>query len=224
MGEIRAQIDQAKAERKENAKAPPFAPAGQSTQMIVGATAADDATILEQASSLYTKHRLRRVYYSAFSPIPDSSSKLPLIAPPLVREHRLYQADWLIRFYGFKVDEIAASGNLDLAVDPKLSWALAHGQFFPIDLNKAPRELLLRVPGLGQKSVERILRLRRWHKLRVQDLARLRLPVSKVLPFVIVADHKASALALEKLAHQLKGPAQQLELFPVEQSVISGEL
>ena len=122
MGDIREQIDKAKAERKENAKAPPFAPAGQSTQMIIGATAADDATILSQASSLYTKHRLRRVYYSAFSPIPDSSSKLPLIAPPLVREHRLYQADWLIRFYGFKVDEIAASGNLDLAVDPKFSW------------------------------------------------------------------------------------------------------
>ena len=226
MGEIRQQIDQAKAERKESAKAPPFAPAGQSTQMIVGATAADDATILKQASSLYAKHRLRRVYYSAFSPIPDSSSKLPLIAPPLVREHRLYQADWLIRFYGFRADEIASSGNLDLAVDPKLSWALGHCHLFPIDLNKAPRELLLRVPGLGQKSVERILRLRRWHKLRFQDLARLRLPVSKVLPFVIVADHNASALALDsdKLARQFQRPAEQLDLFPFEQSVITGEL
>ena len=225
MREIRQHIDRAKAERKENAKAPPFASAGQSTQMIVGATAADDATILKQASFLYTKHRLRRVYYSAFSPIPDASSKLPLVAPPLVREHRLYQADWLIRFYGFKVDEIVASGNLDLAVDPKLSWALGHGHLFPIDLNKAPRELLLRVPGLGQKSVERILRTRRWHKLRCQDLARLRLPVSKVLPFVIVADHSPSALALDSdnLARQFKRPAQQLDLFPVEQSVFTGE-
>jgi predicted DNA-binding helix-hairpin-helix protein len=143
-----------------------------------------------------------------------------------VREHRLYQADWLIRFYGFKVDEIAASGNLDLAVDPKLSWALGHCHLFPIDLNKASRELLLRAPGLGQKSVERILRMRRWHKLRCQDLARLRLPVSKVLPFVIVADHRPSALALDSdnLAGVFRRPGQQLDLFPVEQSVLSGEL
>src|SRR4051794_16907973 len=137
--------------------------------MIVGATDTSDATILERASSLYARQKLRRVYYSAFSPIPDASSKLPLISPPLVREHRLYQADWLVRFYGFKATELTTAGkpNLDLAVDPKLSWALRNRHVFPIDLNKAPREFLLRVPGLGTKSVERLLRVRRWHRVRL---------------------------------------------------------
>ncbi len=106
MSGIKARIDEAKAERKESRQAPVFAPAGQSTQMIVGATDASDATILRQASSLYTRQKLRRVYYSAFIPIPDASSKLPLQAPPLVREHRLYQADWLVRFYGFAAHEL----------------------------------------------------------------------------------------------------------------------
>lgn len=151
MDGIKDRIDQSKAERRESKKAPVFAPAGQSTQMIVGATEASDATILAQASSLYSRQKLRRVYYPAFSPIPDSSSKLPLIAPPLVREHRLYQADWLMRFYEFKVGELTApdAPNLDLSLDPKLSWALRNRQIFPVDLNKAPRQLLLRVPGAG---------------------------------------------------------------------------
>ncbi|HEX8680106.1 MAG TPA: putative DNA modification/repair radical SAM protein, partial [Chthoniobacterales bacterium] len=168
MSGIRDRITQAKSDQRENKKAPGFAPAGQSTQMIVGATDTSDATILEQASSLYAKQKLRRVYYSAFSPIPDASSKLPLIAPPLVREHRLYQADWLVRFYGFKAHELttATAPNLDLSLDPKLSWALRHRHLFPVDVNKAPRELLLRVPGLGTKAVERIVKIRRWHKLR----------------------------------------------------------
>lgn len=151
MSGITQRIAEAKAERRENRKAPAFAPAGQSTQMIIGATDTPDATILARASSLYAKQKLRRVYYSAFSPIPDASSKLPLIAPPLVREHRLYQADWLVRFYGFKADELTtrAAPNLDLAIDPKLSWALRNRHIFPVDLNKAPRETLLRVPGWG---------------------------------------------------------------------------
>lgn len=166
MNGISERIAQSKNERRENRKAPVFAPAGQSTQMIVGATDTSDATILERASSLYAKQKLRRVYYSAFSPIPDASSKLPLIAPPLVREHRLYQADWLVRFYGFQARELttAAMPDLDLAVDPKLAWALRNRHVFPIDLNKAPRDLLLRVPGLGTKSVDRIVKVRRWHK------------------------------------------------------------
>lgn len=228
MSHIREKILAAKSERKENAKAPTFAPAGQSTQMIIGATLANDATILRQASSLYAKQKLRRVYYSAFSPIPDSSSKLPLVAPPLVREHRLYQADWLIRFYGFKVEEIAtaAAPNLDLAIDPKLSWALRNRQMFPVDLNRAPRELLLRVPGLGTKSVERILRLRRWHKLRLDDLPRLHLPMKKILPFVITADFNATALTIDKqsLATRFQKTVSQLDLFPIESSVLDGQL
>lgn len=149
-----------------------FAPAGQSTQMIVGADAASDGTILTQASQLYAGYGLSRVYYSAFSPIPDSSVLLPLKPPPLQREHRLYQADWLLRFYGFDVDEIAgASGMLDLEVDPKLAWALANRGAYPVDVNCAPREMLLRVPGFGTKTVDRILAARRHGTVRYDHLA-----------------------------------------------------
>ena len=206
---IQKKIEQAKAERKESVKAPAFAPAGQSTQMIVGATPADDRTILAQASSLYQEHRLRRVYYSAFSPIPSASSKLPLIAPPLIREHRLYQADWLMRFYGFEVGEITseAEHDLPLGIDPKLAWALRHPAIFPIDLNAAPRELLLRVPGLGVRNVDRILRIRRWHRLTLADLTRLRVPLKKTLPFIVAADH------VPKIVAQITIAPQQLDLF-----------
>jgi putative DNA modification/repair radical SAM protein len=222
MSVIKARVEQSKAERRQNRKAPTFAPAGQSTQMIVGATPANDATILGRASTLYRTHKLRRVYYSAFSPIPDASSKLPLIAPPLVREHRLYQADWLMRFYGFNVSELTRANRPDLSleIDPKLAWALRHRENFPVDLNGAPREVLLRVPGLGVRNVERILRIRRWHQLRLADLVRLRAPLSKVMPFIIVADHKPRFAAQVELA-----PArEQLNLFDrMETSVVSGE-
>ena len=228
MSGIRDKIMEAKAERRENRNAPAFAPGGQSTQMIVGATDTSDATILERATSLYEKQKLRRVYYSAFSPIPDASSKLPLIAPPLVREHRLYQADWLVRFYGFRAAELTTSTapNLDLAVDPKLSWALRNRHMFPVDLNKAPRDLLLRVPGLGTKSVERIVKVRRWQKLRTEDLPRLHVSVKKVLPFVVLADYNAASLAIDgnRLERQFLPADTQLELFGVESSVIDGQL
>ncbi|MFN2476670.1 MAG: putative DNA modification/repair radical SAM protein [Chthoniobacterales bacterium] len=225
---ISARIAESKSERRENRKAPSFAPAGQSTQMIVGATDTSDAVILGCATSLYEKQKLRRVYYSAFSPIPDASRKLPLIAPPLVREHRLYQADWLVRFYGYKAQELttAASPNLDLAIDPKLSWALRNRHIFPIDLNKAARDLLLRVPGLGTKSVERILKVRRWHKLRLDDLPRLRVSAKKVLPFVIVADYNPANLAIDRddLPSRFTAGSRQLDLFAPEPSVITGQL
>ncbi len=207
---IRGKIDQAKAERKESTKAPEFAPAGQSTQMIVGATPTHDRAILHQASTLYGAHKLRRVYYSAFSPIPSASSKLPLIAPPLVREHRLYQADWLMRFYGFNVAEITSEAHPDLplGIDPKLAWALRNVASFPVDLNRAPRELLLRVPGLGVRNVDRILNMRHWHRLTLADLTKLRVPVAKTLPFVVVADH------VPKIVGQLPAAKpQQLDLF-----------
>jgi len=206
---IQKRIEQAKGERRESVKAPSFAPAGQSTQMIVGATPANDRAILGQAASLYQEHRLRRVYYSAFSPIPSASSRLPLVAPPLVREHRLYQADWLMRFYGFDVAEITteAQPDLPLGIDPKLAWALRHPAIFPLDLNRAPRELLLRVPGLGVRNVDRILRIRRWHRLVLADLTRLRVPVAKTLPFIVTADH------IPKVVAQLPVGSQQLELF-----------
>jgi putative DNA modification/repair radical SAM protein len=186
MGWLARRIAEAK-EPGRRARPPRFAPAGQSTQMIIGADASDDATVLANAIGLYRAHRLKRVYYSAYSPIPDASRLLPPAPPPLVREHRLYQADWLVRFYGFTPEEIMAGGDgrmLDLEADPKLAWALKHRHLFPLDLNRAPREALLRVPGLGVKSVARILAARRHTRLRVADLARLGVPVAKAAPFL----------------------------------------
>jgi predicted DNA-binding helix-hairpin-helix protein len=195
--------------------------------MIVGATEASDATILEASSGLYRAQGLKRVYYSAFSPIPDASSLLPPAAPPLLREHRLYQADWLMRFYGFGVHELttAARPNLELDVDPKLAWALRNRAEFPVDLNRAPQEALLRVPGLGVRSVKRILQARRWRRLRVDDLVRLKVPLARVLPFVEVADHAPRGAEPDALDLRRRvAPAGQLDLFAVARSAASGEL
>ena len=186
-----------------------FAPAGQSTQMIVGADASDDRTILQTSATLYGAYRLKRVYYSAFSPIPHASDALPPRAAPLMREHRLYQADWLMRFYGFAQDEICTDdGMLSLDVDPKLAWALANPAQFPIDLNLAPKERLLRVPGLGMRSVERLLMARRGRSVRRADLDRLRVPVAKVLPFVSLPDHVPKDGDGEPLRRQVRRRAQ----------------
>jgi putative DNA modification/repair radical SAM protein len=225
MGVIRERITQAKAERRESRKSTPFAPAGQSTQMIVGATPTPDRQILEQASSLYGEHKLRRVYYSAFSPIPDASKNLPLIAPPLVREHRLYQADWLLRFYGFQVGELTTPDqpDLPLGMDPKLAWALRHPGQFPVDLHTAPREILLRIPGLGVRNVDRLIQVRRWHRVTLHDLARLRVPIKKIMPFVITADHRPTLVG-GKSWHAAIVPVQQMELFAPEPSVFASQL
>ncbi|MES2696241.1 MAG: putative DNA modification/repair radical SAM protein [Verrucomicrobiota bacterium] len=217
MEAIRDKIEASREERQASAKAPLFAPGGQSTQMIVGVTEATDATILTRASDLYHKQGLKRVYYSAFSPIPDASSKLPLMAPPLVREHRLYQADWLMRYYEFGVQEItgAAAPNLDLDIDPKLAWALRNLAQFPVNLNKAPRHVLLRVPGLGVKTVDKLVQARRWHTLRLYDLTRLKVSVKKVLPFIELADHhpKLGELESDGLRARFVRPAEQLSFF-----------
>ncbi len=191
---IRERRDDAAASRRasrSSAPTPPaFAPAGQSTQMIVGATDTTDATILAQSTRLYTQHRLKRVYYSAFSPIPSADAALPPVTPPLIREHRLYQSDWLIRFYGFSAAELtdASQPNLSLHIDPKHAWALRHPEFFPIDINAAPREALLRVPGLGVRNVTRILAARAARRLRLADLRRLRVPLSRTQRFIVTAD------------------------------------
>jgi putative DNA modification/repair radical SAM protein len=208
MGRMRLRIDEAKAEKR----APRFAPAGQSTQVIVGADATPDAAILDMSTQLYGSYGLRRVYYSAFSPIPDASQSLPPRAAPLLREHRLYQADWLLRFYGFALPDmpVAADGNLPLDIDPKLAWALAHRGDFPVDVNTAPREKLLRVPGLGVKSTDRVIAARRHRRLRLDDLARLRLSVAKLGPFVVTTDHHPGN-ALD--AVRLDARARQLELL-----------
>ena len=203
--------------RARRAPAPHFAPGGQSTQMIVGADATDDRTILATSAGLYGVHRLRRVYYSAFSPIPDAARALPLIAPPTVREHRLYQADWLMRFYGFAHNEIVPAGQdgmLALDMDPKLAWAIAHRERFPVNLNTAPRELMLRVPGFGVQTVDRLLAARRVRRLRHADLARLHVPLKKVLPFVEAADYRPGrALDAADLAARMAPPPAQRSLF-----------
>lgn len=217
MGHIRTKIEERHAEkRKPDApKPPPFA-TGQSTQMLVGADDSDDATILQRADLLYGTYRLRRVYYSGFSPIPEPSKLLPIKAPPLVREHRLYQADWLLRFYDFQVGELttAHDPNLDLAIDPKLAWALRNRGSFPADVNLAAREVLLRVPGLGTRNVDRILAARRYTSLRLADLLRLRVPMKKVLPFIIAADHTPTLFGLDDdaLRARFLPPPQQMEL------------
>jgi putative DNA modification/repair radical SAM protein len=198
-------------------RAPKFAPAGQSTQMIVGADAASDATILHTSASLYAGYNLKRVYYSAFSPIPDSSSALPLKSPPLIRENRLYQADWLMRFYGFRAEEIVdggPEGMLDLAIDPKLAWALRHREQFPVDVNRADREMLLRVPGLGVKSVNRIVASRRHRSLTLDDVGRLAASLRKVRPFIITSDHRPTLiLDWQDIRKTMTVAERQLGLF-----------
>ncbi|MBY0343214.1 MAG: putative DNA modification/repair radical SAM protein [Sphingomonadales bacterium] len=218
MGRTKARIVQAKDERKRFRHAPRFAPAGQSTQMIVGADDASDSAIIGKASRLYGDFGLRRVYYSAFSPIPDASAVLPLKRPPLLREHRLYQSDWLMRFYGFAPQEVAdaaeADGNLPLDIDPKLAWALKFRESFPVDVNRAPKELLLRVPGLGTKAVARILASRRHRNLRLDDVARLTASVTKVRPFICTIDWRPTLLTDRADLRGLLTPrSEQLELF-----------
>jgi predicted DNA-binding helix-hairpin-helix protein len=177
--------------------------------MIVGASPGTDFEILSKAWSLYSAYDLRRVYYSAFSPIPGAHPLLPTAAPPLVRENRLYQADWLLRFYGFSVEELATpvAPDLPLDRDPKLDWALRNREFFPIDVNRAARRMLLRVPGLGVRTVDRILKVRRYRAIRFADLAKLQVPLTKARPFVITADRNPAAHLIDS------APARQLDLF-----------
>lgn len=187
MGDMRLKIDAAKEKTHTGRRAARFSPGGQSTQMIIGADAATDRDVLASSSGLYGSYGLRRVYYSAFSPIPDASAILPVRSPPLQREHRLYQADWLFRFYGFEFGELTASrpgGMLDLEIDPKLAWALDNRAQFPVDLNRASKEMLLRVPGLGVKTVQALLMARKHGAIRLEDLGRLNVSIKKVRPFV----------------------------------------
>ncbi len=194
-----------------------FAPGGQSTQMIVGADATNDADILGTSARLYGSYRLRRVYYSAFSPIPDASAALPAMKPPLMREHRLYQADWLMRFYGFDRTEIVSGrpgGMLDLAIDPKLAWALDNRGLFPLDVNRASREMLLRVPGFGTRSVDRILQSRRHRTLRLEDVGRICPSIAKVRPFIVAEGWTPGArLDSQTLREYLSPRPAQLDLF-----------
>ena len=203
--------------KPRKAAVPRFAAGGQSTQVIVGADLSSDATILAMSSDLYRSYKLSRVYYSAFSPIPDASTQLPPQSPPLIREHRLYQSDWLIRFYGFEHSEITHprdAGMLELDIDPKLAWALRNRDFFPVDINRASREQLLRIPGLGVRSVNKLLSARRQTRVRLADLVAMRVNVKKVQPFIICADSLPDGgdIASDALRAQLAPAVAQLEM------------
>ena len=217
MGQIRDGISEAKDAKQTYAS-------GQSTQMVVGATATTDAAILTTASHLYSKYNLRRVYYSGFSPIPFSDGRLPPDRAPLVREHRLYQADWLVRFYGFDASELTEPNqpNLSLEQDPKLQWALRNRHRFPVDVNRASKEDLLRVPGLGVQNVKRMLKIRKFTSLRWSDLARLRIPLNKAKPFLLTADFEPTVLQLDRLS--LPSRFRQMSLFDSTVAAVTGEL
>ena len=233
MADVKHGIDDAKDAAKSDGSKPSFARAGQSTQLVVGASESSDTVILSKAQELYNRFKLRRVYYSAFSPAEHTDSKLqnkPKTSP--MREHRLYEADWLIRNYGFAAHEVTSGldgGNLDLENDPKLSWAIRHRQLFPVDINRASKSLLLRIPGIGVRNVQRILNIRRFHKLRLEDLARLNVTLSRAKWFIVTADHNPDVFRLDavNLPDALKHRAVQPSLFdpatpPI--SVVTGEL
>jgi putative DNA modification/repair radical SAM protein len=211
MGQMHERIAEAKEERRK------FSPAGQSTQMIVGADETTDEGVLQTSDALYGAYGLRRVYYSAFSPIPEASSALPSKSPPLQRENRLYQADWLLRYYGFTVGEIASGGEggmLDLEIDPKLAWALKNRDRFPVDVNTAEREMLLRVPGLGARAVDKLIAARRHTRLTLADVGRLTRALKRARPFLITPDHRPVKLTDRlDLRERLTEPMRQADLF-----------
>jgi len=184
---IQQGVLESKEERQKFRSAPRFAPAGQSTQMIVGASAESDKDILYLSSALYQGPTMRRVYYSGYVSVNEYDNRLPALKqPPLVRENRLYQADWLMRFYHFQVNEIVDDSypHLDLEVDPKLAWALRHPEKFPVDVNKADYEMLLRVPGIGVKSAKLIVTSRRFSKLGMYQLKKIGIVMKKAQYFI----------------------------------------
>ena len=198
MAQIRDGIRESRGELAKYRHAPRFAPAGQSTQMIIGATPESDRHILTLTQALYDKYKLKRVFYSAYMPVSDSAL-LPARAdfkPPLLREHRLYQADWLLRFYGFRAEELLDASHPDFnpQVDPKCSWALRHLDFFPVEVNRADYEALLRIPGVGMVSAKRILVSRRTRKLRIEDLPKLGVVMKRAQYFLTASGRMAEGL------------------------------
>jgi putative DNA modification/repair radical SAM protein len=178
-------------EMKKSIKSTPlFVPGGQSTQLIVGATPESDGKIIKLSEALYNKYSLKRVYYSAYVPVIKGNNLLPDIThPPMLREHRLYQADWLLRYYGFKADELLKNenDNFDLNFDPKTYWALSNLDEFPVEINKASYEKLLRIPGIGVTSAKKIIKIRRVHNLTFEDLKNLRVVLKRAKYFITCA-------------------------------------
>lgn len=227
MGLIKNELQLYKEEKKIFRKVPRFAPAGQSTQMIVGATNETDLKIIKVADHFYRNFNMRRVYYSGYIPVLQDD-RLPSILSevPVRRENRLYQADWLMRFYGFEANEILDRQNpfLDLEVDPKLAWALRHREKFPVNINTAPKEMLLRIPGVGLKSVSKILKARRFQKLSLEHLKKMGVAVNRAKFFVEfdaanihnkwIDDVNFRQIILNGMSSKWQSPfSQQLSLF-----------
>lgn len=216
MAEISIKSLEIKEDKKRGLKVPIFVPGGQSTQMIVGATPTSDKEILNTSSTLYDKYHLKRVYYSAFSPIPHADNRLPSLGPPLIRENRLYQADWLMRFYTYDVSEIVSDvhPNLELDIDPKTAWALRNLYYFPVNVNTASREQILRIPGIGVRTVDKIIKIRRYITITLKDLIQLRVVWKRAKAFTICDDYHPSKLLENKNLNVILRPQQlQLGLF-----------
>lgn len=188
MKQVKESIDTVKSEKKKKAKPPAFSPAGQSTQLIVGATPESDLTILSLSEWFYKMINLKRVYYSAYVPVNNEKNLPALINPPLLREHRLYQADWLLRYYNFNVQELLSESNPDLdpAFDPKTGWALRHIDQFPVEINTADYNTLLRIPGMGIRSAYKIMTLRRVRRIQFEDLKKLRVALKRSQYFMTI--------------------------------------
>lgn len=205
--------------------APSFVPAGQSTQMIIGAAGESDYQIVSVAESLYKQFSLKRVFYSAFVAV-NHDSALPTLpqGPPLLREHRLYQADWLLRFYGFQADELLSEKrpNFNLFLDPKCDWALSHLEFFPVEINSADYRTLLRVPGIGEKSASRIIGARRYHSLDFPDLRKIGVVLKRALYFITCSGHMMYPTKLEEdyIIRNMLDPREK-EYLPVHSSEIT---
>ena len=195
MSQIQQGVLENKEDRRKFRHAPRFVPAGQSTQMIVGATKETDLDILKMSNAMYQQPTMRRVYYSGYVSVNTYDPRLPILKqPPLVRENRLYQADWLMRFYQFSVDEIVDDqhAHLDLDVDPKLGWALRHPEFFPVDINSAPYEHILRVPGIGVKSAVLIVNSRRFNRITSYHLKKMGVVMKKAKYFITCGELTSS--------------------------------
>ncbi len=215
MQRIADAIAEYREDRQRLRRVPAFVPAGQSTQMIVGASPEPDLQILRLSRALYRRFGLRRIYYSAYEPVAADPRLPPPDQPPdLLREHRLYQADWLVRLYGFEPEELLdeRAPNLDRERDPKLAWALRHPERFPVDVNRADREELLRVPGIGIKSAARILATRRFAPVRPEDLAALGVVVRRAWPFVECSGRRVPSP--DPVGRIAPARETQLELFP----------
>lgn len=236
MRQLSGLIETARQERRQSAKAPQFAPGGQTTQLIVGATPESDLEIIKLSEGLYQRLAMKRVYYSAFVAV-SSDNRLPALAvPPLLREHRLYQADWLLRFYGFSADELLDQNNpnLDMRLDPKTGWAMRHLELFPVEVNRADYQVLLRVPGIGVRSAQRIVAARRSTILREEQLKRLGVVLSRARYFITANGQYLGGIRMDgpELASRLITPKRrsaaldQLELFQPEvyASTVTGEL